>query len=154
MRFHHVKTNLCKTSASVSNYGLGTFGRAPGPWPPGPLAPGPWPLARPPAQLPCPGPALPGRWPLASRKPTPPLHRNIPVKQSPVLSSSRGSRHRPSSVRGVLSPCPERERSLRPSRRSSPNHPGLANSRKPQSFQSNACKGLRVVLGSFEVKPL
>ena len=73
MRFHHVKTNLCKTSASASNYGLGTFGR--------------------------------------SQKPTPPLDRKVPVNQSPVLSSSRGGRHRPSSVRRVLSPCPERERS-------------------------------------------
>ena len=116
MRMVSKKTNLCKTSASVSNYGLGTLGR--------------------------------------SRKPTPPLDRQVPVNQSPVLSSSRGGRHRPSSVRGVLSPCPERERSLRPSRRSSPNHPGLASSRKPQSFQSNACEGLRVVLGSFQVKPL
>ena len=84
---------------------------------------------------------------------------NSPSKGSgqlkvPSFSSSRGDRHRPSSVRGVLSPCPERERSLRPSRRSFPNHPGLANSRKPQSFQSNACEGLRVVLGSFQVKPL
>ena len=47
MRFHHVKTNLCKTSASVSTYGLGTFER--------------------------------------SQKPTPPLDRKVPVKQSPVL---------------------------------------------------------------------
>ena len=110
------KQTCAKTSASVSNYGLGTFGR--------------------------------------SQKPTPPLDRKVPVSQCPVLSSSRGGRHRPSSVRRVLSPCPERERSLRPSRRRSPNHPGLANSRKPQSFQSNACEGLRVVLGSFQVKPL
>ena len=42
----------------------------------------------------------------------------------------------------------------RPSSRSSPNHPWLANSRKPQSFQSNLCEGLRVVLGSFQLKPL
>ena len=34
IRFHHVKTNLCKTRASVSNYGLGTFGRSRKPTPP------------------------------------------------------------------------------------------------------------------------